>query len=226
MPTQIIHLCTAKKSLDILQVNKISEFYFGCISVDSMYRLHTYYDLDGEGLHEKYLEAHLLDSAKGESEITKDFAEWKKTVRDFIVANKSRNNSDFYLGYGIHILTDIFWKETVLPKIKEAYIQRHGTEAKFRDVWYSEAERVEFDLYENFELKKSVFPYLADCPKMGGDLINADEADMYRESILHLFDGRINSHKPVEYFTYEKVTGFIKSFVEELPSMLRTHFLC
>jgi len=206
MPTPIVHLCAAKKLLEEpgnYKINNIPAFYLGAIAPDSPYLVPTYYDVDGK--YDEYAAAHLLKS---------DFESWKKTVRDFIESNRPQNNFDFYFGCGIHILTDICWKETVLPDIREKYERENpsGSSEKFREIYYSDIELLDFDLYEKYELKSAIWNYLSDCPAVGiNGMVKSDEVDIWRVNTLRLFDGKINAHKPTEYFYLDNVVNFIKN---------------
>jgi hypothetical protein len=196
--------------LEKFTVNNISEFYSGSIAPDSFCITPTYYDLDG--VYEKYIAAHLFSS---------DFTIWKKAVKDFMIMNKLHDNYDFYFGYGVHILTDIIWKETTGVKVAKKYNDAGEPEEKLRTVYYSEAEQFEFDLYEEFELKKDVWGYLTDCPKIGiSGMISADEINNWRKGVMHLFDNKENRHKPIKYFLYEDLIKFIENAAETLSGEL------
>ena len=199
MPTPIVHLCVAKELIEALGVQDGPGFYLGSIAPDAMYLAPTYYDTDG--YYERYRTAHLLRG---------DFARWKAAVRAFMREHSTGEQRDFYLGYGVHILTDICWKETVLPAFERAYAGLPGEER--RTMYYRDAAQFDAECYEGFGLRPEVWPHLRDAAPFGaGELVRAHEMKSWKENTLQLFDHeRGREKRPAAYFTYDRVLRFIK----------------
>jgi len=203
MPMPIIHLCVAEKLIHILKINNIPDFYLGAVSPDAFYLEHTYYDIDGK--HERHLTAHLTDP---------DFSVWRNKVNNFISENNTAANSDFYLGYGAHILTDIFWQETVYAE----FINECGSWEETRMIYYSEAKRLDCEFYRSFELNSRVRGYLSNSREKDiNGLVTAEEVKSWKKSILLLFD-EFDSEEcknPLEYISYNKMINFITNAAEK-----------
>jgi len=198
MPTPIVHLCVAKELIEALGVQDRPGFYLGSIAPDAMYLAPTYYDTDG--YYERYRAAHLLRG---------DFTQWRAAVRAFAQEHNAGEQREFYLGYGVHILTDIRWKEMVLPAFERAYTDVSGEER--RAIYYRDAAQFDIECYEKCRLRSGVWPCLADAaPFDAGELVRAHEMKSWKENTLQLFDheeGRKN--RRAEYFSHDRILGFI-----------------
>jgi hypothetical protein len=201
MPTPIVHLCVAKKLLETLDVHDKAAFCLGSISPDAIYLAPTYYDIDGK--YDKYTAAHMVRA---------DYGMWRESVLGFISGSRMGKNRDFHLGYGIHILTDIQWKETVfahyINRCKENGVPHDG----IRSLYYDDAERFDLECHERFRLGDDVFPWLSGCGGVGvNGWVTADEVESWRVNTLRLFDGGADKRgSPAHYFTYDMVKGFIR----------------
>ena len=207
MPTPIVHLCTAKKILESFEIKDKPMFYLGSISPDAFYLAPTYYDLDG--FYERHKTAHFTN---------RDFSEWKRSVIKFIEKNKANKNRDFYLGYGVHILTDIYWKETTFMEFRQKFNSDEYSHDERRKMFYNDAEIFENELYNKFNLKSDVWGYLTSCEKIGlKGFVSADETYSWKENTMRLFDN--NEDKPdskIYFFTYGIVSQFIENAAKEI----------
>jgi len=208
MPMPVIHLCIAKSLLETLKIQDKASFYMGSIAPDAIYRIPTYYDL--EGMYENYLTAHLT---------IQDFDAWRKNVIDFI--SSDNKNQDFYTGYGVHVLTDIYWKETVFAPFQKECSELGKSYSETRAIYYSDAEIFDKAFYESFNLKSDVWGYLASCEGFGIEgLITAEDVQSWKDNTLKLFDNTEPKHNTVNYFTYELMSDFIKSTVAKISELL------
>jgi len=209
MPTPFIHLCAAKRLIDILHVQDKASFYLGSISPDAFYLTPTYYDVDGK--YETHMTAHLTK---------KDFKKWKDTVLEFIT-NKA--DSDFYLGYGVHILTDICWKETVFNSFVNKCTANGYSYEKTRIMYYNDAEKYDLEFFERYDLKSDVWGFLSDCKGIGIEgLVTAEEVFSWKENTLRFFDNNPNKRSsPPEHLTYEIVSDFISNSAVIISDMLK-----
>jgi hypothetical protein len=205
MPMPVVHLCVAKKLLEIISINDKPMFYLGSISPDSFYLAPTYYDLDG--LYEKHKFTHLR---------SRDFGAWEGVVMEFIAGHKDSENYDFFLGYGVHILTDIYWKETVFLEFANKFATEK-TYDKRREMYYSDAKQFDFELVEKFNLKSDVWGFLSGCEGVcADDLVNAHEVFTWKENLLGLYDERVENNSAINFFTYGKVSDFIKKAADKI----------
>ena len=126
----------------------------GSTAPDAFYLKHTYYDVDGH--YGRHFAAHLNDP---------DFSVWKNKAKDLIQEYSSDKNKDFYLGYGVHIMTDIIWKETIYAGFSENFPGKSPDE--IREVWYREAEQLDYDLFLKYEMSSKVKEILSNSVETG-----------------------------------------------------------
>jgi len=124
-----------------------------------------------------------------------------------------QDKTNFYLGYGIHILTDINWKETIFSSFTNSCSASGEPYEKTRSKYYNDAEKYDLEFYERFDLKSDVWNYLSGCEGIGiNGLVTADEVFTWKENTLRLFDNKEDKrNNPQEFFTYENVSDFINS---------------
>jgi len=212
MPMPVIHLCVAKSLSELLAIQDKASFYLGSIAPDALYRIPTYYDYDFDRMHERYIAAHLAEAEK-------DFDVWRKNVINFI--SSSDENRDFYTGYGVHILTDIYWKETVFSSFLKKYSELGKSYSESRVIYYSDAKIFDKDFYESFNLKSDVWGYLASCEGFGiGGLMASEDVQTWKENTLKLFDSEERKPNTINYFTYEIVSNFINSTATKISESL------
>jgi len=221
MPMPIIHLCVAKKILEIADVQNKAGFYLGSISPDAFYITPTYYDVDGK--YEAHIKAHITNS---------DFDAWKKDVIDFMSDHKTDEDYAFYLGYGIHILTDIKWKETVIPAFSARCAERGVLYDESRSIYYNDMEMIDPLCYDRYKLQSDVWEYLSgpegSCFKGPGvnapgvdNLVTAKEIDSWRENTLSMLKNKRDLHDvPADFFTYDMVSGFIENAAKQIALQL------
>lgn len=176
-------------------LNKIAcpaEFLLGSIAPDSVYNKPTYYDVPGK--YNEYAIAHMIKPC---------FTEWKEVAKSFIL---DRANSDFHLGYGIHILTDIMWKESVYTDFTNIYKEQS------RRIYYNDMKRLDFELYNMFDLASDVWKYLSNYE--GTNLGITDETIAWKENTLRLFDIK-EKYEPLVFFTLESLVKFIEMAVSD-----------
>lgn len=208
MPMPIIHLCVASELKDILYIVNMPDFYLGSLAPDAFYITPTYYDVDG--LYERHIAAHL---SKGDS------AAWKTAASEFLQKNAIGEKRDFYLGYGVHIFTDIFWKEGVYSAFTGQYPTLPPHEQ--RKLYYSDAEQLDYEIYHTFKHKNEVWNALSNCAGYDAEkLITAKEIQKWVKNTLCMFDKGKPPHKPFNYFTYEMYSAFITSTAGKIAKRL------
>jgi len=211
MPMPIIHLCVAKSLTETLCIRDKANFYLASIAPDALYRIPTYHDLDFDGMYERYTAAHLTEN---------DFNVWRTNVVNFTSSNDE--NRDFYTGYGVHILTDTYWKEDVFSLFMKKCSEIGKSYEESRVIYYNDAEILDRDFYKSFDLKSDVWGYLASCSGFGIDgLVTAEEVHSWKENTLKLVEGREDTHNTINYFTYEIMSDFIKSTVVKISKLLK-----
>jgi hypothetical protein len=211
MPTPIVHLCVAKKLLEFIDVSDKSMFFTGSIAPDAFYLKPTYYDLDG--FHVRHKKAHFPNF---------DFALWKLSVRDFVAHYSTHENRDFYLGYGVHILTDVLWKETVFGAFRREFSPDDFPHSERRKIFYNDARIFDYELYVIYDLHSDVWDSLSSCTKIGfSGIVSANEVYSWSKYTITLFDNyEANSSNIIYFFTNEKLLNFITNSASEISNLL------
>ncbi|MCL2634537.1 MAG: hypothetical protein FWD34_08505 [Oscillospiraceae bacterium] len=207
MAMPIIHFCVAKKILTAFDVNDKANFYLGTISPDSMHLL-PYIETDK---HEEHLKAHFTN---------RDFTIWENTAKDFIIEHKEDEYSDFYLGYGVHILTDIYFKEMVYSAFEQAYSEEGMTWDTRREVYNSDAALFEFDFFEKFDIKSDVWGYLEKSTAFDFGSLTEYEIKTWRDNTLRYFETNTKPTGQINYFTNGILTDFINRCSEKILNVL------
>ena len=202
MPLPIVHLGVAKNLAPKLGVKNLPNYYLGAISPDA---IHMRKNHIREDKHNSHLHIRVPDITK------------------FITSNKTNDSRDFYLGYGIHILTDIYWAET----IHDAFTARYNNDPNpIQDAtmaYYNDTDRLDFELYFNYEHRLEIWDILANSTAMGIDgLVSADEVNAWKERTLHWFDSGDSQHKnPIKYIGYSELLNFMTEAATHINEQLQ-----
>lgn len=211
MPLPMIHLAVAREyAIENIILLDCPEYYLGSISPDAIHMR--------------------VNIQKNDKEITHLFAEgdlWRANVIEFIRKNKFKTNYDFILGYGIHILTDIIWSETLYKKFELEYKKDPAPVQDIRWAYYNDTDKLDFKLYEELEWRQKVWELLKRAKAIGIEgILNSDEIDAWKNRTLHWFDKGESQHKnPIKYINLEDVIEFIQKASETIKTILKAENL-
>ena len=212
MPTPIIHLCVAKELIGKLEIDNIPAFCLGSISPDAIYLAPTYYDIEGK--YEQHMQTHLAN---------RDFENWDKNAKEFIIHHKEDENNNFYLGYFAHLVTDIYWRVNTFPTFEKFCSDNIDSWEERRKIYYNDAEHFDFEFFEKFNLKADIWDYLESAETFDvSDLLTAHEINSWKENTLRLFDNKEKINKPVIYFTYDIIMDLIANSVKNIVNYMKT----
>ena len=199
MPLPIVHLGVAKNLLEKIKVDNISMYYLGAISPDAIH-MREKSDREDKNL------THLRDE---------DINRWKGNVKAFLINNAS---CDFRRGYAIHVLTDIFWNETLFLTFESRYGEDKTPAQDRRWAYYNDTDKLDFELFEKYEHRPEIWDYLSNSEAIGIDgLISAEEVKAWKERTLHWFDSGESQHKnPIKYIFYDDLLNFMEEAAEKI----------
>ncbi|NMA35192.1 MAG: zinc dependent phospholipase C family protein [Clostridiaceae bacterium] len=207
MPLPMVHLCAAREYAgDKAALLNCPEFYLGCISPDAV---HMRKNAGKQDKHVTHLHAENSD-------------QWKRNVIEFIRQNRSKVNYAFRLGYGIHILTDILWNETLYEKFRTEYEKDIDPVQDVIWAYYNDTDQLDFELYKTFGWRGDVWMLLekTEAPDIEG-ILGADEIDAWNKRTLHWYDSSESQHKfPVKYLSAEDIIGFAKTAGKQIADIL------
>ena len=179
MPYPMTHLLIAKKvSEKSEKVKDRGSFMLGALAPDSVHMRKEYNS-------EVKKKTHLCAGDEKWGQVTKN-DEWQKNIICFLERNSKSSNIDFYLGYAIHVLTDMLWNIEFWSPFRFYCIENYG---EFRACdekrWRQECILLDYFLYKENE------DYTIWSDFGNGSL--EDIPDMiYEEDIVQLKDQMIN----------------------------------
>ena len=206
MPLPMVHLGVAKNLLDKIKVDNISIYYLGAISPDAV---------------------HMRENSKREDKNIShlhntDIKIWKENAKDLILNNSLKKNIDFYFGYGIHVLTDICWNETIYSIFGVRYDADKTPVQDKMWAYYNDTDKLDFELYEKYEYRPELWDYLLKSKAVGIDgLVSADEVGAWNNRTLHWFDSGESQHKnPIKYIFYDDLLNFMSETATKIYDYL------
>ncbi len=211
MPLPMVHLCAAREyAHDIPALRSCPEFYLGSISPDAIHMR------KGTGKEDKRI-THLYS----------DGEQWKHNVLDFLKQNKTKSNYSFLLGYGIHILTDIFWNKTLYNGFKLKYEKDSNPIQDIREAYYNDTDQLDFELYKKLEWRQEVWELLEEAKPFDVDgILTSDEINAWNKRTLHWYDSGASHHRnPVKYITIEEILEFIQAAGKDIKNILSSNGL-
>jgi len=198
MPYAMVHLGVAKNLIDKLKIKELSDFYLGAISPDAVHLRKNY--------HESKNISHLRDSWQNYNLILDN-------AKAFILDNSSHECRDFYIGYGVHVMTDVFWQK-YLGSIEFDllyYRDPKPIHSDKHDAYYNESDMLDIKLFKEYEHKATIWNYFIEARPIGIDgLVSAEEVSSLHNGVLERFEKRKNEDvNPTRYILYDEIINFI-----------------
>ena len=213
MPLPMVHLSVAQELLDSgFKVSDLPQFYLGCISPDAIH-MRKNSDKMQKG------ETHLIPEGKKWKDV--DEKDYTSFMLNFIRANENRTKADFLRGYGIHILTDMYWVKQVYEKHVENYQNDPSPVHDLRPAYYNDTDILDQMLYNEKSWRKDVWAHLAAADCFGFlDLLTAEEIRQWKERTLGWFDEKDFQNNTIRYITKSDINAFITACSETLRNDL------
>lgn len=193
MPLPMIHLGVAVK-LNI-PITKSAEFYLGNIAPDAVHMRNGF-------VHEDKTRSHC--NARNINAID-ELLPLCGMIEGSIGAKR-----EFLFGYLVHILTDIFWSDSVLMVFKERYYSDPEPVQDRRMTYYNDTDQLDFEFYNRLDWRENVWSMLASA--QGFDVAGAvskEEVTLWRDRTLDWYSRGQSQHgNPVKYITYDELEEF------------------
>ena len=205
----MVHISVAKNLIDLgFDLTNAAQFYLGAISPDA---IHMRQDTDN---FSKYNTHWSIDKIWHEM----DEDEYFSFVVDFINKNKAEADNNFLWGYGVHILTDMYWNKSTYTKFEENYKNDTAPIQDKRMAYYNDTDILDQILFNECVWKEDVWTLLQNTNDADFlDLLSAEEINLWRERTLHWYDSGESQHKnPVKYITKADIENFIRKCSEKI----------
>jgi len=206
MPLPMVHLAVAREyAHDAPMLLECPEFYLGSIAPDAIHMRENTGRMDKDITH-----------------LRRERDLWKANIITFLKQHKGRPDYSFFLGYGIHSLTDMIWHETILKEFQAAYDKDPAPVQDKKWAYYNDTDKLDFELYRTCEWRPKVWELLKKAKPCDVDgLLSADEIEAWKNRTLHWFDSGESQHKnPIRYISIEDLFRFIHEAGVKIRSFL------
>lgn len=197
MPLPMIHLCTAVK-INSLKCSKSPEFYLGSIAPDAVHMRPGFVRDDKVKSHCNAREI----AAIGKLEPLCEKIE--KSVG---------KEQEFLLGYLVHILTDLFWENTILKTYEKRYEADLAPLQDRRMAYYNDTDQLDFAFYEKESWRPGIWELLGQATVFSLEgAVSSEEVAAWKSRTLNWYHrGKSQHTNPIKYISYEELEAFAGS---------------
>lgn len=208
MPLPMVHLSTAVK-ISTLQGMKSPEFYLGSISPDAVHMRTGFVRDDKTRSH---CNARMLAAI---DELDSFCVMIEKSVG---------KEKEFLIGYLVHILTDLFWEDTILKTYNERYVADPTPIQDKRMAYYNDTDQLDFTFFEKESCRPEIWEMLIQAKEFAvEDAINTDEVIAWKHRTLNWYNSGKSQHtNPIKYITYEDLDNFTSYAAEKCEEYLQS----
>lgn len=207
MPFPMVHLFVAHDLAITEKIDNLSQFYLGILAPDSYYHRKDY------SFEDRKISHLTVD----------DINRWQDNTICFIEQHKHDPQKWFYIGYGVHILTDIYWDDIIYKPFLHSYSQsKEASHSNPRQLYRSDMTMIDLWLYRTCEFKNDVWLYLSQGKGIDiQGLVTSSEIDNERDSTLIWYDEKKDQITDNFKYTIPKqVTAFIQKSIKEIDAQL------
>lgn len=221
MASWMVHLRVADKLLE--QIKNLDEqaFVMGNIAPDSGVPNEDWTKFQPP----KYISHFREDSYNTDINIEKFCSQY---FNDQLIKGYDKKEYSFFLGYYVHLLTDIEWTNNVYEPLLKAY-PKEAAEDTYKLVWAAKGDWYDLDfLYlERHPAFRafSIYEKSVDYENVFMDIFSKDAFENRRQYITGFYHSENHGdlHRVYKYFTPEQADEFVAKTVEKL---LREKRLC
>lgn len=207
MPLPMVHLSTAEK-INTLQCLKSPEFYLGSISPDAV-----------------HMRAGFVRDDKTRSHCNaRVFAAIEELAPLCVrIENSAGKEREFLLGYLVHILTDLFWEDTIFKMYGERYEMDPAPIQDRRMGYYNDTDQLDFAIYEKESWRPKVWEMLTQAEDFAvEEAVTMDEVAAWKHRTLNWYNSGKSQHtNPIKYISYEDLDGFTSYAAQKCEEYLK-----
>ena len=202
MPLPMVHFNVAKNLLDNNLLSNQAEFYLGVLSPDAIHMRenHTRTDKSVTHLNYKIYE-----------------------VENFLEDHKNSPNIIFYLGYAVHILTDIFWRETVLEQYRSRLEEEDYPAKEISTAYYNDMNLMDLELYKSKKWRKDIWYQLENLPGISANFfVTAKETEGWKNKMLSWYDIIESKYQyPIKYINIDEIDLFVQDATKKIKDIIK-----
>jgi len=209
MPLPMIHLRVAVK-IDIPDNLKTPEFYLGSISPDAVHMRQGFVPADKVRSHCNARSVDAIDALV--------------PLCDNVRKTSGRKQA-FLLGYLIHILTDLFWKDSLYKDFVREYEKDTAPIQEEKMAYYNDTDQLDFAFYEKENWRQAVWEQLETAEGFGVEnMISQEEVLAWKQRTLKWYDSGKSQHtNPVKYISYAQQARFTEEAARECEKYLKAN---
>ncbi len=220
MASWMVHLRIADELLPHLERIDETAFVMGSIAPDSGVP-----NADWSEFHPPKTVSH-FQSRKDSGRTIDTRAFCARYFNDQVVRGYSKNEYSFFLGYYIHLLTDIRWVETVVSSLKTAFPAEYAADKRglfqaAKEDWY-DLDFLYLEQHPDFK----AFAVYENAVGFNNDIMNMFSKDAFenrRQYICGFYHSEEhgNLHRAYRYLTPERADAFVKDTAKSILAKLK-----
>ncbi len=217
MPYQMVHLCIAKKVLDLHPniIKNPPQYYLGSLAPDAVHFRAGFTPEDKKA-------SHLCVGSERWGEITNNDA-WADNIIALLNTNRGSENRDFIYGYCTHNIE--IWSPFKLKYYGSLLMSDYGTGYDGDGIKAFHAEDLDADLrvYHASDFRDEIWEHLSKSKGIELDgLVHADELHKIRNHILYkqYKDRYIDEAFESSYIKYQDYLSFLENTVSYIADEL------
>lgn len=205
MALPMVHLGAAEAARKYLKINSLPSYYLGAIAPDGVHMLEDY----TSQMKDK---SHLDTRRSGDT----------TPVAAFLGRLPEIGDQDYALGYAVHILTDIAWKDTLLGEFRRRYQADSSPVQERNQAYYNDADQIDLELYRAWDRREEIWRALKSAegcelpgilPKNAAELWNLRTLKWYEEPRVYEI--------PIRYMGMDEAAEFMACAGEKSASFIK-----
>lgn len=208
MPLPMVHLGVARNvALSNSKLINDSLYYLGSIAPDA--------------IHSR-IGSSKIDKCRAHIRSKDDT--WYDDIFKFTLKHKNGKGEvqPFYIGYMIHILTDLLWEDSIHSKVRMMMDRDNIEKNKQSSIYYNETDQLDFKLFKFYSWRNEVWCLLEKAYALDVDeLLTKEEINKWRVRTLHWYDLEVSKHSdPIKYLNFNILNDFINSAAAKIIGMI------
>ena len=202
MPLPMVHLAVAYNIMNMHPcIDKPEQYYLGAISPEAVHMRINNSNEDKD-------KSHLY--TRNSSRFDEMFISYRETIIKFISSQSQNEKFSFILGYGVHLLTDIYWLKSLYRHYRYKYEADIMPSQNIREAYYNDTDQLDFLLYKNYSWINEVWNLLIKAHEIDmEDMVTAEEVRSWKVRTLNWYSGISRHNDPIRYITIEDLLAFI-----------------
>lgn len=190
----MVHLGAAEAARKHVEIHSLPSYYLGAIAPDGVHMLEGY-----------------TSQMKDQSHLGTRRSCGTEPVTEFLRRLPEFGDRDYALGYAVHILTDIEWKDSFLGEFRRRY-QADPSPLQERDkAYYNDADQIDLELYRTWEKREEVWQALESaggCELPG--ILPQKAAQLWNTRTLNWYSEPRQFEIPLRYMNLDEVAEFME----------------